>query len=655
MNGMLRTLGAGLVFSLGVVACGGGGGEQSLNIDYSNLKIALSDEAPLEYARDENQVLAPLRNGVRLTMGASPVPIFTAMPGAANDAPAFSRTTVQIDGVDEADSLKYDGRYIYSARPEVMPASSTAPQLSRNVLDIARTDYTKATVERVNKFVIEGEQNTTPALYLLSASGSTATDFVVALSQYYQAWLLPLNPLIALDRQPDRVTIQLLDVRDPLNVSQAWELEIDGWVSASRVIGETLYLVTSYRSRIPDLVLPADTVEKRENNERLVLRSSASTLLPGYSENGGVRRALVRPTDCLIRRQLARDEGYVDLVVISAIDLRSRRVTAANCLSTNANAIFMSLTSLYITGSGSRPGVTAPITVLHKFQLDGAAFSYRGTGGVPGSLGWSNPSYFMDEHDGDLRILTAADNIYQLSILREKNGGLASVATLPNPARPEPIGKPGESVYAVRFIGDRGYVVTFRLTDPLYVMDLHDASDPRIAGQLETPGFGTYLRPIGPTLSEALLSVGQAVVNGRRDGIKVELFDVRDIAHPRSVGAAVFGKSPSWSEALSDPHAITFLTMPGAGTNVRMALPIHVYDTPSTWAYSGLHLFEISNDPMGTPQLRFQGVLETEAPGDAALLPTYVLPNRGLLQGDSVFAVHGAEYRGRFWQAVTPR
>jgi hypothetical protein len=656
MNGILRTLGAGLVLSVGVVACGGGGGgDQPLNIDYSNLKIAESAEAPLEYARDENQILAPLRNGVRLAMGASPVPIFTAVPGAANDAPAFSRTTVQIDGVDEADALKFDGRYIYSARPELMPASSTAPQLSRNVLSIARTNSANATVERVGKFVIEGEQNTTPSLYLLSAAGSTATDYVVALSQYYQAWLLPANPLIALDRPPDRTTIQLLDVRDPLNVSQAWKLEIDGWNSASRMIGDTLYLVTSYRPRLPSLVFPADSVEKRENNERLVLRSSASTLLPGYSENGGARRALVRPTDCLIKRQLASNEGYTDLVVISAIDLRNRRITATNCLSTNTNAIFMSQTSLYVAGSGSRPGVTAPITVLHKFQLDGLGISYHASGGVPGSLGWSNPSYFMDEHDGDLRILTAADNVYQLNILREKNGGLASVATLPNAAHPDPIGKPGESVYAVRFMGERGYVVTFRVTDPLYVLDLHDAADPRIAGQLEIPGFGTYLRPIGPTLSEALLSVGQAVSSGRRDGIKVELFDVRDIAHPRSAGSAVFGVSPSWSEALNDPHALTFLTLPGAGTHVRMALPIHVYDTPTTWAYSGLHLFDISDDSTGAPQLRFQGVLETETPGGAALLPTYALPNRGLLQGDSVFAVHGEEYLGRFWQTVTPR
>jgi hypothetical protein len=639
---------------MGVVACGGGGGGESLNTDYSNLKIAESVEAPLEYARDENQILAPLRNGVRLAMGANPVPIFTSVPGSANDAPVFSRTTVQIDDVDEADSLKYDGRYIYSTRPEILPASANAPQLSRNVLSIARTDAANATVERISKFVIEGEQNTTPSLYLLSSAGGTGTDFVVALSQYYQAWLLPVNPVIALDRHPDRVTIQLLDVRDPLNVSQAWKLEIDGWLSSSRKIGDTLYLVTSYRPRIPGLVFPPDSDEKRENNERLILRSPASALLPGYSENGGARRALVRSTDCLVTRQLGRDEGYIDLVVVSAIDLRGRRVTAANCLSTNTSSIFMSQKSLYVAGRGSRPGVTAPITVLHKFHLDGTTLTYRATGGVPGSLGWSTPSYFMDEHDDDLRILTGDDNRYQLSILREKNGSLETVATLPNAARPEPIGKPGESVYAVRFIGDRGYVVTYRLTDPLYVIDLHDASDPRIAGQLEVPGIGTYLRPVGPTLSEGLLSVGQSVVNGRRDGIKVELFDVRDIAHPRSVGAEVFGTLPSWSEALNDPHAISFLSVPGVGATVRMALPIDVYDTPSTWAYSGVHLFDITSDSTGTPQLHFQGVLETETRASGALLPTYELPNRGVLQGDSVFAVRGEAYRGRFWQSVTP-
>lgn len=658
MNPFQRCVGISLVSSVGLLACGGGGsGETPLNTDYSTLTLAQSTEARLQYARNERELLEPLRNGLRLMLAGSPSPD-TAWPAATSVLAPFSGTTVQIEGVEEADTVKYDGHYIYSARPEEMLPTSSPQQVMRNVLSIARTDPIAATVEPVARFVIEGQQNGAPSLYVLPAAAG-GTEYVAAVSQSIQAWLLPINPLIALVPQPDRTTVQLLDVRDPMNVSQAWKLEIDGWLSASRMIGDTLYLVNSYRPRVPDLVLPADTLQKREANERLIRSSTAAALLPSYAINDGTRHALVTPDRCLVIEQLRSGESYTDLVVISAIDLRTRNIVSSTCLSTNVNAVYMSRDSLYVAGRGTRSAGNMPITVLHKFALGGGNVVYRAIGGVDGSLGWSNPSYFMDEHAGNLRLLTTTDgNVHHLSILRESAGVLSRVSTLPNAARPGAIGKPGESVYAVRFTGERAYVVTFRMTDPLYVIDLHDPLDPAIAGSLEIPGFGTYLRALGPTQSEALLSIGQAVnTQGRREGVKVELFDVRDIAHPMSVGSAVIGRFGTWSDALNDPHAITFLEVPGPGAGLRMGLPIHVYDAPgeerpdqAMWTYSGLHLFEISNVATEAPQLHFQGVIRTSQYGAATLLPTFALPQRGVMHGDAVFAISGEDYLASRWE-----
>ncbi len=661
MTATYRSAGTSLLICAGLAACGGGGDSgirEPVNVDYSALKVAASTEEPLVYARNDEEVLLPLRNGMRLMAanGSTAVMTGTVVPSVSSQS-TYSGTTVQVQGVEEADSVKYDGRYIYATRPEILPASAGTSQLSRNVLSISRTNPATAGIEPVSKYVIEGEQSAVPLIYQLQTPNGT-TDYLVTVSQNYYAWLMPQLAIAALVVQPDRTTIQLLDVRDPTNVSQTWKLQLDGFLRASRMIGDTLYIVSSYRPRIPDLILPADTQEKREANERKILNSTAAELLPGYAEDGGPRRRLATRDGCLVAQTLASHEGYTDLVVISAINMRTRRVTDVNCLSTNVNSVYMSKESLYVAGTGYGSTGSTPITVLHKLAIAGGDITYRASGAVTGGIFWSNPSYFMDEHNGDLRIVTTANGVHRLTVLRESGGQrLMLVSNLPNDARPAPIGKPNESVYAVRFTGERAYVVTFRITDPLYVIDLKNPADPAIAGELEIPGFSTYLQPVGPAQSELLLSVGQeATVDGRRAGIKVQLFDVRDVAHPQLLGQEVFGAMGSGSEALNDPHALTFLTVPGASPRYRLALPIEVADTPDPtdpsrfhWTYAGLHVFEVADIETGTPQLRFQGVIKTAQRGNQSPSVFYS-STRGVLHDDSVFAVQGDRVLSSLWQ-----
>jgi uncharacterized secreted protein with C-terminal beta-propeller domain len=88
---------------------------------------------------------------------------------------------------------------------------------------------------------------------------------------------------------------------------------------------------------------------------------------------------------------------------------------------------------------------------------------------------------------------TDIDSPGRLSILREQGGQLTLVGSLPNARRPASLGKPGENLYASRFLGGRGYLVTYRLIDPLYVLDLSDPIDPKVAGELEVSGYSDYL------------------------------------------------------------------------------------------------------------------------------------------------------------------
>ena len=654
MSSVSRIAGFGMLLSLGLAACGGGGEstveELPLDTDYSTLRLAESRDTPLQYASSDEQILQPLRNGMRLMTQSSPLPTFLAAATTAGSGGQYSATTVQVDGVDEADRVRYDGRYIYTVRQKSVAATSPVPSRFQNVLAIARTDTAAATVEPISNFVLEGEQSTVPLLYQLPITGPA--DSVVTVSQDISAWILPMIPIAALVAQPDRTTVQLLDVRDPMNVSQSWKLQVDGWLNASRLIGDTLYLVTSYRPRIPSLVFPADTQAKREANEKRIRDSTAAQLLPHYFENGGGERALLPPRGCLVTQQTQSNEAYTDLLVILAVNVRTRRISDVNCLSTNVNGVYMSRNSLYVAGTATGQNGTT-LTVLHKFAISDGDMSYRATGSVAGTLGWSNPSYFMDEQNADLRILTSSQLVHRLTVLREAGKSLSTVSTLPSASRPAAIGKTGEQVFAVRFVGDRAYIVTFRFTDPLYVIDLRNPADPVIAGQLEIPGASNYLRAIG---SSYLLSVGQDALGDRRGGVKVELFDVRDITHPQSLGVQVFGKTGSWSDALNDPHALTFLERPAPDASLRLMLPIDVYDVPTSsptlfgWNYSAQHVLEVAGTDGPAPQLRLHGLLKTGDHNSGAIYPPRPYPERGILHDDVVFAVAGEQFMARRWQ-----
>ena len=125
----------------------------------------------------------------------------------------------------------------------------------------------------------------------------------------------------------------------------------------------------------------------------------------------------------------------------------------------------------------------------------------------------------------------------------------------------------GERIYAVRFMGDAGYVVTFRETDPLYTLDLTDPGNPRVRGELKIPGYSAYLHPVGDDL---LLGIGQeATQDGRVQGLQLSLFDVADLAHPVRLQKAQIGARFSQSEAEWDHHA--FLWWPATSLAV---LPI---------------------------------------------------------------------------------
>jgi len=172
--------------------------------------------------------------------------------------------------------------------------------------------------------------------------------------------------------------------------------------------------------------------------------------------------------------------------------------------------------------------------------------------------------------------------------------------------------------------------VTFRSIDPLYVLDLADPTDPRVAGSLEVPGFSDQLLPMADGL---LLGVGRDInAAGRQGGVKVALFDTRNPAQPQQLDSLTLGDSGSYTALDSSPHGINWLTKNGVA---RVALPTWLsHVNGANFSYQrGLQRFEVD---LAARTLRSLGLFELDAP----LVNSWVGDQRSVQIADQVYFLH---------------
>lgn len=192
-------------------------------------------------------------------------------------------------------------------------------------------------------------------------------------------------------------------------------------------------------------------------------------------------------------------------------------------------------------------------TRIYKFSIDGLRINLKALGIVRGSV---SSQFQLDEYRGFLRVSTYSWIITMNGTLRYTNifvldDELNVIGSIEGLAE-------SEMLYATRFIGDYAYLVTFRLLDPLFVINMKDPANPYVEGELKIPGFSTYLQPISETL---LLGIGYETDNITEVvDIKVSLFDVSDPSKPYEADNIVFNTSNwIWSEALYNHKAILMM------------------------------------------------------------------------------------------------
>jgi len=234
----------------------------------------------------------------------------------------------------------------------------------------------------------------------------------------------------------------------------------------------------------------------------------------------------------------------------------------------------------------SQPAVNPePWTALHKFALANGigAPLYKGSGMV---TGWLNDQFSMGEYNGYLRIGTTRGGWWgegtsnRLAILAEESGALVEKGRIEGLAQ-------GEKIYSMRFDRDRGYMVTFRQTDPLFTFDLSDPLNPRKAGEIKVEGFATYIHLVGQD-NNRLLTVGRSADStGRVNGNKLQLFDVTNLAAPALLGDFELGEG--WSAALYDYHAFLYYE-----PLEILAIPYYSYGSSPGLYSSGLRVFNVN-------------------------------------------------------------
>ena len=299
-------------------------------------------------------------------------------------------------------------------------------------------------------------------------------------------------------------------------------------------------------------------------------------------------------------------------MTVSAINLQDASDINSVCMAESVFATYVSLDSMYLVSNQypiSRQidfFAGFEIIDIHKFTFTDLGPAYAGSGRLNGGFSTGNPAYRMGEYNGRLAVITSEtfNSGHKITLLEQgENFNLVEVGHLPNAEKPAAIGKEGEMIYSTRIIGDRAYIVTFLTTDPVYVIDLLNLE---ILGELEIPGYSSYLHPISDDL---LLGIGKSAIveDGVAyfQGMKIQLFDISDPAVPVSTSEVEIGFRGTDSVLSYDPHAFSYLPDPETGLD-KFALPIDVHGTeedPQATASTfypydrtGLYLFELDTN-----------------------------------------------------------
>ncbi|HHX50273.1 MAG TPA: hypothetical protein GX711_02400, partial [Clostridia bacterium] len=507
---------------------------------------------------------------------------------------------VQVAGVDEADLVKTDGEYIY--------------QVNRGRVIIIKS-YPGEKMSIAHTLNFRDSSFVPRELYI-------DEKYLVVVGTAHRP--VPMIPEEKILPGPDiypppyygenTVKALIYDLGDKSSPQFLRQVEIEGSYVSSRKIGSSLYLVANKYLNYHIMDQPSE--------------QSGDNHLPSYLDTAGSGE--FKKMDY---GEIRYFPGFVTpnylLVGGVNLDLPEKEMKLEAFLGAGEN-IYASLNNLYVAMTlysweqpliaRSKPHIISHQdrrTALYKFALQEGEIKYQARGEVPGSV---LNQFSLDEYGEYFRIATTTGEVWRDDEYTSKNNlyvldeGLEVVGRLEDLA-------PGETIYSVRFMGDRAYVVTFKTVDPLFVLDLQDATNPRVLGALKIPGYSDYLHPydenyllgFGKDAVEIPVKDGQGKIVGATayyQGMKVALFDVRDVHNPVQLFSENIGDRGTDSELLRNHKALLF----NREKNL-LAFPVTVMEVTNHWqdgkgsatrygefAFQGAYVYNL--DPVNGFQLK---------------------------------------------------
>ncbi len=307
------------------------------------------------------------------------------------------------------------------------------------------------------------------------------------------------------------------DISDKNSIAEEWRVYQDGSYISSRLIGEQFVMLSSYY------------VDITEDEEAV-----KTDCVPRCSAPDGKYTRMNVDDICIMEK--INDTRYL---VAQTLNINDSSTVKSQAVLGGGDEVYCTTKTLYVSSTQMNStlpsGISADVfgnitdTQIMKFGIENGDVTYMGKLSVPGE---ALNQFSMDEYKGYFRIATT---------VRDKDFNITNRVTVFDETLNK-VGEitniaPNETIKAVRFTGDTGYVVTFEQTDPLFVIDFSDHTAPVIKGELKIPGFSAYLHPVTENL---LMGIGvDGDENGQGQGIKISLFDVSDPENPLEVDTLV--------------------------------------------------------------------------------------------------------------------
>jgi Beta propeller domain len=559
------------------------------------------------------------------TPGANATNVIADQSGAAE----HSGTNNQVAGVDEADFIKNDARYVYTIATALAQTEQDQSVLSDQragpaagspgelvIFDVWPPENAHE-VSRIGlegiprKLQLEGDR-----LLVYASLPRTKASADMAYNPYggyggdayggsdctYGYDCVPAGDGMG-------TVVTLYDVSDRTAPVARRRFELSGSYINSRRVGDVVYTLVADTVRMPAGVRPAPGgtaqgpdaavaafAELAAANEARIAGAALDEIMPSFTvaQPGAGSGSASVECGTIFEASGTAGHGFLSVIALTLADdaaapRRATVVSEPGFTYASASALYVAVPR-YEYGQDSQPGER---TVIYKFELDGLDTRYAASGVVEGRV---LNQFAMDEYAGYLRVAASnghppdPDAHSALTVLEQTNDSLVTAGKVDDIA-------PSEDIRSVRFSGDRGYVVTFKKTDPLFVFDLSQPRAPRVAGELKIPGFSTYIHPLD---EGHLLSIGYDA-DDQGDfawfrGIQLQVFDVADMSSPSLLHKTVIGTRGSSSEALDNHLAFTYFA-----PKRWLSVPITICEggTGSDFGemtFSGLYLYDVSLD-----------------------------------------------------------